>query len=145
MAKVPLHSLSRPEQKQLQAILKKTFRRLQERSELDAFLLLALSESEHVMLARRIQVALSLMEGRTHPAIAEKLHVGYGTVREVDRWLGEWNDYRKQTPVLIRTLRGRSYKGGDEFPDSFRAIRRKYPLHFLLINLLLDGWDEKGL
>lgn len=46
-----------------------------------------LTESESVMLARRLAVAELLIHGRTYEQIQRKLKVGVSTIRGVDRWL----------------------------------------------------------
>lgn len=142
MAKKQPSSFPSTERQKIKKRLSHTLERLQNAHDLVAFLFHALSESEQIMLARRIQIALQLMKGLSQQKIAEQLHVGLTTVQTVDRWLNSWQDYRTQMPLLYRTMMQRKQqrsRGIDDFPESFRSLRRRYPLHFLFFTLLLDG------
>lgn len=61
------------------------------RQEKDArfFLERLLTESEIVMLVRRLQIAEFLVDGLTYEQIQRKLKVSMSTIRGVDRWLTE--------------------------------------------------------
>jgi TrpR-related protein YerC/YecD len=53
------------------------------------FLERLLTESEVIMLVRRLQIAELLVDGRTYEQIQRKLGVSMSTIRGVDRWLSE--------------------------------------------------------
>ncbi|MBI3336156.1 hypothetical protein HYZ98_01145 [Candidatus Peregrinibacteria bacterium] len=102
-----------------------------------------LTMSEVVMLARRIQIAKLLMCGQSQQDICLKLSVGLSTVQSIDRWLREkFEDYRDVLPELYKqTCTLQQSKDRKRVPIdlySFRWLRRKYPLHSLLFNAILD-------
>lgn len=102
-----------------------------------------LTMSEVIMLARRIQIAKLLMCGSSVHAICSTLSVGISTVQSIDRWLREkFQDYRDVLPQLYRQTRAlqesKDRKRVLIEPYSFRWLRRKYPLHSLLFNAILD-------
>lgn len=93
-----------------------------------------LTESERLMMGRRILIARLLISGETYDAIGARLGVGRSTVSRVDRWLHD------QHPGYERAVRGiekeeRTRVAQRELsrgPFSFRALKRRYRLHFLL-------------
>ncbi len=110
-----------------------------------SLLLNLLTASEHIMLARRIQTAKRLLAGNTFVEIRSDLGVGQATVEVVERLLKEhFPEYRATLPDLYKELRQKARKAKPIEPYSFRWLRRKYPLHFLLFNLLLDDieWER---
>lgn len=60
---------------------------LESRDEVKHFFKDLLSESESIMLARRIEIAKRLMEGEDYYKIARELKVGMDTIGRVQRWL----------------------------------------------------------
>lgn len=60
---------------------------LQNRKEVKNFFKDLLSETESIMLARRILIAKKLLEGESYDDIIKKLKVGNSTVATVHRWL----------------------------------------------------------
>ena len=57
------------------------------RAAMKTFLKDLLTESERIMMGRRILVARELIAGKTYEEIADEMHVGNSLVRRVDRWL----------------------------------------------------------
>lgn len=107
-----------------------------------------LTESEQVMLVRRVAIAKNLIAGKTIQHICQELHVGITTVMSVERWLQEkFGEYRSALPPLYEEMREKALARREPpiIPYTFRWMRRKYPMHFLLFNLLLDDIDwERG-
>ena len=60
---------------------------LENREETKIFFKDLLSESEALMLARRIEIAKRLIEGESYETIAQELKVGMDTINRVQRWL----------------------------------------------------------
>lgn len=93
-----------------------------------------LSKSERVMLGRRIWIARMILAGDSRRAIQKRLRVGPVTIAKVSRWLED------ALPGYEMALKG----AGVEFdkravnretstePFSYAALKRRYPLHFLL-------------
>lgn len=113
------------------------------RKEKNVRLLLSLfTASEHVMLARRIQIAKRLIAGRSSIAIRRELRVGQATVDSIHAWLQQnAGDYQKAFRDLHEELRRKERQSKPIIPYSFRWMRRRYPMHFLLFNLFLDDID----
>lgn len=55
-----------------------------------------LSETEEVMLARRLKIARLILAGKSYEAIEKALHTGSGTIASVHAWLdGGFGGYLK--------------------------------------------------
>lgn len=111
------------------------------------FLRDVLTESEIIMIARRLEIARWLLAGHSHYIVAGQLGVGLTTVYSVDRWLERrFKNYQETLEPLFhksdaKTLR----KFGTRIavdPHSLRGLRKRYPTDFLLLNLLLGDPNE---
>jgi uncharacterized protein YerC len=93
-----------------------------------------LTHSERIMLGRRIWIARLLMQGVPYEVIAQKLRVGMGTIHRVDRWLhDQFPGFEKAIHGLEEEFDRRARKKEARTnPFSYAALKRKYPLHFLL-------------
>ncbi len=110
---------------------------LKNRDEVKNFFKDLLTLSEVVMISRRIQAAKMLLEGETYETIGQKLKMSTVTVNQVEKWLNNgFGGYKK----IIRRHQKRDgrqhWEPVNDAPFSLAAIRKKYPLHFLLLNLL---------
>ena len=104
---------------------------LEGRDAMKGFLKDLLTESERVMLGRRILVARMLLAGDTQRDIVERLGVGFGTVANVQKWLEDsMPGYEHALEGLEKEYADRKDKLSPE--DSLRRLKKKYPLHFLL-------------
>jgi len=120
---------------------------LETREEVKQFFKDLLSESESIMLARRIEVAKRLLEGQSYDEITRELNVGKDTIGRVQRWLTSgFGGYEKAVNGFKKEVERRfskSSKIAKRDPYSFGWIKQKYPLHFLLFNLLNKGAKGK--
>ena len=123
---------------------------LKDKKEVENFFKDLLSEGEAIMLARRIQVAKKLLEGLTFEEIKKQLKVGFDTITSVQHWLMEGfggylktlqKDFTEQIKNEKERVRGIN-KTSDSF--SFEALKKKYPLHFLLFNIFDEIKIEEG-
>ena len=119
---------------------------LETREETKLFFKDLLSESEAIMLARRIEVAKRLLDGESYEKIVADLHVGMETVSKVQRWLvSGFGGYEKTVSGFKKEIDRRFSKPakavGDK-PYSFGWLKQKYPLQFLLFNLISN--KDKG-
>jgi TrpR-related protein YerC/YecD len=109
---------------------------LKSRDEVKEFFKDLLTLSEVVMISRRLQAAAMLLEGFTYEEISEKMKMGVTTVGQVEKWLNNgFGGYKK----VIRRYKKGKIERTEKLPAppfSWRHIKRKYPLHFLLLNLL---------
>ena len=121
---------------------------LKTRDEVKQFFKDLLSESETIMLARRIEIAKRLLEGESYNNIAKELKVGKDTIGRVQGWLASgFGGYEKAIGGFNKELKKRfksSKTTSGAEPYSFSWLKKKYPLHFLLFNLIDSGKDSKN-
>jgi len=111
---------------------------LKTREEVRNFFKDLLTLSEVVMISRRIQIAKLLLEGIGYEEIRRRLKVGFNTITHVERWLNNgFGGYRK---TIMKYKKKASKRQREEYlsdaPYSRKWVQKKYPLHFLLANLL---------
>ena len=121
---------------------------LETRNEVKQFFKDLLSESESIMLARRIEIARRLLEGESYDNIAKELKVGKDTIGRVQGWLASgFGGYEKAVGGFNKELKKR-FKGSRNIeraePFSFSWLKQKYPFHFLLFNLIDKNKDSKS-
>lgn len=112
---------------------------LRGRAETKIFFKDLLSESESVMLARRLLIAKMLLGGKTYIEIMDELRVGVDTICRVSQWLTSgFGGYEKAIKAFNQALARRKEIENKKFlrPYSFDWLKNKYPLHFLLFNLI---------
>jgi len=99
-----------------------------------AFLKDLLTPSERIMLGRRIWIARLLLQGYSQAYIGEKLQVGPNTIWKIEQWLdGQMPGYAEAIKGLEKEMKVRADKREiAQNPLSFKALKKKYPLHFLL-------------
>jgi uncharacterized protein YerC len=95
-----------------------------------------LTESERVMLGRRILIARELLAGRSYNDIEEDMKVGRATIWRVQRWLedqipGYENAVREMTAEFAKREKAHRQKKMYATSALYR-LKKKYPLHFLL-------------
>ncbi len=110
-----------------------------------AFLKELLTPSERIMLGRRIWIARLLLSGHTQQDICELLKVGPNTVVKVEKWLKkQMPGYREAIKGLEKELQNRQDKIEiTQNPFTFKALKKKYPLHFLLFSDVNNKRDTK--
>ncbi len=135
--KVKYHELSELERKKFLGEFYTMVSLLRSREEVKSFFKDLLTLSEAVMISRRIQIAKMLLGGHTYSDIKKKLKVGGGTINQVERWLNNgFGGYKKIIKRCQSNYDRKTFSEIEDAPFSLKRIRRKYPLHFLLINLL---------
>ncbi|HEV8666809.1 MAG TPA: Trp family transcriptional regulator [Candidatus Paceibacterota bacterium] len=102
------------------------------RDAMKLFLRDLLTESERIMLGRRIMIARKLISGETHRSIEAKMGVGKDTVWKVQRWLhDQLPGYEKAIKNLEKEFEQREFKKNYATSVLFR-LKKKYPAHYLL-------------
>lgn len=95
-----------------------------------------LTESERIMLGRRILIARSLIAGDSHRTIEDRMGVGRDTIWRVQRWLlDKMPGYEQAIAELEKEFAARKKKDDDRFLYATSALfrlKKKYPMHFLL-------------
>jgi uncharacterized protein YerC len=101
------------------------------RSAMKLFLRDLLTESERIMLGRRIIIARKLIAGNTHREIAASMRVGKDTIWRVQRWLyDQLPGYEQAVAELEKEFEKRKFKIQYAKSALFR-LKKKYPAHFL--------------
>jgi len=136
--KVKYHELSEVEKKQYLGDFYSMVASLKNRDEVKNFFKDLLTLSEVVMISRRIKVAKMLLEGQKYEDIRRKLKIGVATITQVERWLfNGFGGYRKTIGEFQKNHKEKDdFKKFGEIPLSREWTRKKYPLHYLLSNLL---------
>lgn len=147
MPRVNLKSMDPKSKMKYLDLLWTSISQLETREETKHFFKDLLSESEAIMLARRIEIAKRLLEGESFDSIIQELKVGKDTIGRVQRWLiSGFGGYEKAVSGFQREVDRRFAKASIQNknqPYSFNWIKQKYPLHFLLFNLLSSGKNSK--
>jgi uncharacterized protein YerC len=93
-----------------------------------------LTESERLMLGRRLMIARLLLRRQTYDEVRRRLGVGYATIARVERWLeDELPGYEQTLAGLEKEMDKRAVRAEiTDNPFSYAALKKKYPLHFLL-------------
>lgn len=110
------------------------------RAAVKLFLRDLLTESERVMLGRRILIARMLLGGAPHSEICMKLKVGGDTVGKVAKWLSDTapgyetaiQGLHEEHARRNKKLRWKNLYADDTFSGTLARLKKKYPLHFLL-------------
>jgi uncharacterized protein YerC len=105
------------------------------RDAMKLFLRDLLTESERIMLGRRIVIARKLISGETHRSIEIELSVGKDTVWRVQRWLNDQlPGFESAVSELEKELGKREFRKQYAQSAIFR-LKKRYPAHFLLFPL----------
>lgn len=146
MAKVDFRRIKPDERRAMLDKLAAIFLSLDTKKDMKFMLERLLTESEVVMLIRRMQIAEMLVGGLTYEQIRRKLKVGTATIRDVDGWLTdaayEYQLIREHQRLEARAneesiknkSRGRS--GVDSLPPELQRVVRG-DSRMILIRLLL--------
>lgn len=104
------------------------------RNAMKLFLRDLLTESERIMLGRRVWIARLLLQGFHYDDIASELKVGYATIYRVERWLNDqMPGYEQALDGLEEEMDKRALKREmKDNPFGYARLKKKYPLHFLL-------------
>ena len=109
---------------------------LKGRAAVKDFLKDLLTESERIMLGRRILIARALLLGKTHDEIVAEFHVGKDTTMRIARWLDDQlPGYEEAIAGMEETFEKREQKRKDKklyATSALYRLKKKYPLHFLL-------------
>src|SRR3989338_7685233 len=109
------------------------------RDAMKLFLRDLLTESERIMMGRRILIARHLIANATYDEIGEKLHVAPTTIRRVHRWLhDQFPGYEQAIKDMEKEFVKRKQKRDEKYlyaTSAMYRLKKKYPIHFLLFPL----------
>jgi len=89
MSKVKLSQISKNERKKMKKILGAKIAQLKTQKEVINFLNDVLTESEFIMIFRRLQIAKMLLDGFLYWEIRKELNIGYDTIRTMAIKIGK--------------------------------------------------------
>lgn len=150
MAKINPQRIQKKYWQELEWTFRTALRRLGLHERNSQLLRTLFTESEVVILARRIKVAERLLCGIPFEAIQKELGVGLSTIRFVHRWLGE--DLEQLRSLATSLGKDRSSKKKHSLkkstyweidPHSFDGLRSHHPQWFPILNFLLGDPREK--
>ena len=100
-----------------------------------------LTESEKIMVGRRILIAARLLKGQPYEGIVREMGVGQDTVYRVKKWLGSRHrgieKVAEKFKKAVKSGPGRRSEFRDYYPTSgFAAIRRRYKTYYWISDLL---------
>jgi len=106
------------------------------RAQMKLFLRDLLTESERIMMGRRILIARQLLSGASYEAICENLGVSTKTIYKVHRWLDDqFPGYEDAIKGMETEFAARKKKRDDKYlyaTNALYRLKKKYPIHFLL-------------
>jgi uncharacterized protein YerC len=105
---------------------------LKGRGAMKRFLRDLLTESERIMLGRRILIARMLLSGESPNDIVRRMGVGLDTVYRIEKWLqDEFPGYEDAIKGMEKdfAIRRDKYEKQEFLSDAW--LKKKYPLHFL--------------
>jgi uncharacterized protein YerC len=109
----------------------------------DHMLTQLLTDKEKIVLGRRLLIAEAIRAGKTRMEINTQIRVSPNTFAQINRWLEtEQKDYVPATSKQSSRKHMSRYKQRIE-PFSYEDLKRRYPMHFLLFNLVEELWKEK--
>jgi len=114
---------------------------VQGRNATKLFLRDLLTESERIMLGRRIIIAKQLLQGASYQDISTNLGVGPDTIYRVQRWLhdqcpGYENAIAEMEKIYEKRQEKKRYA-----QSSLYRLKKKYPLYFVLVPI--SGVERK--
>ncbi len=102
------------------------------RAAMKLFLRDLLTESERIMLGRRILIARLLIQDETYETIGVRLGTSHPTIGRVHKWLrDQLPGYETAIAAMEDEFGKRDFKKKYATSAIFR-LKRRYPLHFLL-------------
>jgi len=111
---------------------------LESRQEVKSFFKDLLTLSEITMISRRIQIAKLLLEGKNYDEIRKALKAGRTNISQVEKWLN--NGFGGYKNIITKYNKKNKIKDKASFkssvPFSREWVRKKYPMHYFLSNLL---------
>lgn len=131
MAKVKVYSIDRREKRRILDELFEVITDLKTKTEVVDFLIGLLTESETIMVGRRIQIAKMLIGDFGYEDIRKRLKVSHLTISKVEHWLKNDDNKHRLISEKIRKItknRKAGYKSG--------SLLNKYAHHRFIKELL---------
>ena len=100
-----------------------------------------LTEGEKVIIGRRILIARMILNGHTYHEVNEQLQISPNTFSKVKKWLNEkmpgYESVMKEVKLKHQQSPSSSkkYLGKQPEPFNIETLKKKFPMHFLLLNI----------
>lgn len=138
--KIKKIQLTEQEKTKILDALYTTISALKGRESTRLFLRDLLTESERIMLGRRIIIARKLLAGEHYDDIIKDMRVGQDTINRVYQWLTDTAPgYEEAIQGMRKEMKKRDNKrrlsriyGDPSWRGVLAQLKDKYPLHFLL-------------
>jgi len=109
MGKVSVYKIEKKEKERVVDELFEVISGLKSKKEVFNFLVGLLTDSETLMIGRRIQIAKLLLDGMSYNQIARKLKVSHMTTGKVEKWINE-SDQRELVAEKLGVKTEKYYK-----------------------------------
>ena len=127
-----MHELTKEEQMKTLDALYTAAGAVRGRAAMKLFLRDLLTESERVMLGRRVLIARLLLQDENYDDIRKRTGAGFSTIGRVHRWLQDQiPGYEDAIHAMEEEFGRRDFKRKYAKSMLFR-LKKRYPLHFLL-------------
>jgi len=133
MAKVRPHTINAKEKYQALDSLFDVISKLKTKQEIVEFFLGLFTQSESLMMARRIQIARMLLNDKSYDEIKKELRVGTQTVHATYLWLHK-GDKKYAAWLKARVSEDKNRKG-NKAGTTYKSLLDKYPQHRFIKNL----------
>lgn len=111
---------------------------LKSQKEIKYFIRDFLTESEKIMIGRRILIVQRLLYKQPRDQIIREMGVGLDTIYKIQNWLNP-EGYKNRIKKLNKSTNKTNSKFKDYYPSGpFADIKRRYKSHYLLSNLLKE-------
>lgn len=87
MSKVKVHSVDKKERVKIINELLFVISDLKSKNDISDFFFGILTQSEILMIARRLQIAKLLLKGEGYDFISKKMHVSHQTINKTEQWI----------------------------------------------------------
>jgi TrpR-related protein YerC/YecD len=133
--KVKYHELTQKQRKKFLGDFYSIVAELKTRDEVKRFFKDLLTLSETVMISRRIQIALMLLDGYTQEEVKDTLKVGFNNIAQVERWLNNgFGGYKKAIQVYKK--KSDKVQSRKEKKVLKHELLHRYPHHRFLLELI---------
>ena len=105
---------------------------IQGRAAIKLFLRDLLTQSERIMLGRRILITRKLIQGQSYASIVTSLGVGPDTIYRVQKWLDDQMPGYEQAITGLEKEFSRRQEKKLYAQSALYRLKKKYPMHFLL-------------
>ena len=132
MSKVKIYSVNKKERTRIANDLLFVISDLKSKNDITDFFLGILTQSEILMIARRLQIAKFLLDNEGYDEISKKMHVSHQTINRTEQWVRYNLDAKNSITSKIKAI-----NSNKEFEiDKGYNMLDKYAHHKILKDLL---------